>query len=144
MEFQLRERCPSTLKQMQDITVDVEANLKMRERRCKAEQEEELHSLLQDSEQTMQRIKTRAEYLEHHNRSVLPEESSDIHEQTCNKTDDVFIQSYVKEQSPDMLYEYNSFPFFGFLPKYDEYDDEYEPNDQIIRAEESNPISARK
>ena len=30
MEFRLRERCPSTLKQMQDIAVDAEANLKMR------------------------------------------------------------------------------------------------------------------
>jgi len=143
MEFHLRERCPSTLKQMQDIAVDVEANLKMREKRLKAEQEEKLQSLLQDSEQTMQRIKMRAECLEHHNSSVLQEESSDIHEQTNNKTDDVFIQSYVKEQSPDMLYEYNSFPFFSCLPKYDEYDDDYEPNDQITSTEESNPTLER-
>jgi len=78
----------------------------------------------------------RAECLEHQNSSVLQEESSDIHEQTDNKTDDVFIQSYVKEQSSDMLYEYNSFPFFGCLPKYDEYDDDY-------CAEESNPTLAR-
>jgi len=142
MEFRLRERCPSTLKKMQDIAVDVEANLKMREERRKAEQEEKLHSLLQQSEQMMQRIKIRAECLEHQNISVLQEKSSDIHKQTCNKTDDVFIQSYVKEQSPDMLYEYNSFPFFSCLPKYDEYDDDYEPNDQITSTEQSNPTLA--
>lgn len=87
----------------------------------------------------MQRIEMRAECLEHQNKSVLQEESSDIHEQTSNKTDDVFIQWYVKEQSPDMLYEYNSFPFFDSLPKYDEYDDDYEPNNQITSTEESNP-----
>jgi len=72
----------------------------------------------------------------------LQEESSDIHKQTCYKTDDVFIQPYVKEQSPDMLYEYNSFPSFSCLPKYDEYDDDYEPSDQISLAEESYPILA--
>jgi len=128
---------------MQDIAVDVEANLKMRGKRLKEEQEEKLQSLLQDSEQTMQRIKTRAECLEHKNSSVLQEESSDIHEQTNNKTDNVFIQSYVKEQSPDMLYEYNSFPFFSCFPKYDEYDDDYELHDQITSTEESNPTLAR-
>ena len=143
MEFHLRERCPSTLKQMQDIVVDVEANLKMRENRLKAEQEEKLQSLLQNLEQMMQIIKVGTECLEHHNRSVLREESSGIHEQTYNKTDDVFIQSYVKEQSPDMLYEYDSLPFLGYLPKYNEYDDDFEPNDQIISAEESNPTLAR-
>ena len=41
-----------------------------------------------------------------------------------------------------MLYEYNSFPSFSCFPKYDEYDDDYEPNDKISLAEESDPILA--
>jgi len=90
----------------------------------------------------MQLITMKVECLEHQNRSVLQEESSDIHEQTCHKTDDVFIQPYVKEQSPNMLYEYNSSPSSSCLPKYDEYDDDYEPNGQISLAEESDPILA--
>jgi len=142
MEFRLRERCPSTLKQMQDVALDVESNLKRREEQHKAEQEERLHSVLQRIEEMMQLIIMKVECLEHQNKSVLQEESSDIHEQTCYKTDDVFIQPYVKEQSPDMLYEYNSFPSFSCLPKYDEYDNDYEPNDQISLAEESDPILA--
>jgi len=142
MEFRLRERCPSTLKQMQDVAVDVEANLKRREEQCKAEQEERLHSVLQRTKEMMQLITMKVESLEHHNTSVVQEESSDIHEQTCHKTDNVFIQPFVKEQSPDMLYEYNSFHSFSCLPKYDEYDDYYEPNDQISLAEDSNPILA--
>lgn len=84
----------------------------------------------------------KVESLERQDTSVVQEESSDIHEQTYHRTDDVFIQPYVKEKSPDMLYEYNSFPSFSCLLKYDEYDDDYEPNDQISLAEESDPILA--
>ena len=39
IEFRLRERSPSTMKQMQDMAVDMEANLKMRDEQRKAEQE---------------------------------------------------------------------------------------------------------
>jgi len=82
---------------MQDIAVDMEANLKMREEQRKAEERERLHSLLQKSEEMMQLITMKVECLEHKNISVLQKESSDIHEQTCYKTDDIFIQPYVKE-----------------------------------------------
>jgi len=109
---------------------------------AQSRQEERLHSVLQKTEEMMQLITMKVECLEHQNISVLQEESSDIHEQTCHKIDDVFIQPYVKEQSPDILYEYNSFPSFNFLPKYNEYDDDYEPNDQISLPEESDPILA--
>ena len=44
------------------------------------------------------------------------------------------------EQSPDILCEYNSSPSFNCLPKYDLYDEDYEPNGQISLAEESYPI----
>ena len=81
IQFRLRERCPSTLEQMQDIVVDVDPNLKMRQERCKAEQEEKPHGLLQKSEEM---ITMRVECLEHQNASVLQEESNDIHEQTCH------------------------------------------------------------
>ena len=127
---------------MQDIAVDVEANLKMREKQRKAEQEERLHSVLQKSEEMMQLITMKVESLERHDTSVVQEESSDIHEQTYHKSDDIFIEPYVKEQSPDILCEYNSFSSFNCLPKYDLYDDDYEPNDQISLAEESDPILA--
>ena len=53
MEFRLRERCPSTLKQMQDVAMDMEANLKRREEQRKAEQEERHHSVLQRTKEMM-------------------------------------------------------------------------------------------
>lgn len=127
---------------MQDMVVDVEANLKMREKQRKAEQEEKLHSLLQKSEEMMQKITLKVESLEHQNTSVVQEESSDIHEQTCHKSDDIFIKPYVKEQSPDILCEYDNFSSFSYLPKYDLYDDECAPQIQISHAEESEPILA--
>jgi len=69
----------------------------------------------------------------------LQEESNDIHEQTYHKTDDIFVQPYMMEQSLDILYEHNIFSSFNCLPKYDEYDDDDETNDQISLAEESEP-----
>jgi hypothetical protein len=142
MEFCLRERCPSTLKQMQDIAVDVEANLRRREEQRKAEQEERFHSVLQRIEKMMRLITMKVECSKHQNRSVSQQESSDNNEQTFHKTYDIFIQPYMMEQSPDILCEYNSFSSFNCLPKYDLYDDDYEPNDQISLAEESDPILA--
>jgi len=142
MEFRLRERCPSTMKQMQDIVVDVEENLKRREEQRREEQEERLHSVLQKIEEITQQITIKVKCLEHQNRSILQKESSDIHEQTCHKIEEVFIQPYVKEQSPDMLCEYNSFHSFSCLPKYDEYFDDDNHNDQISLAEVSDPILA--
>jgi len=46
IEFRLRERSPSTMKQMQDMVVDVEVNLKIIEEKRKAEKEEKLNSLI--------------------------------------------------------------------------------------------------
>lgn len=142
MELCLRERCPSTLKQMQDIDVDMEENLKRREEQHKVEQEERLHSMLQKTKEMMQQITLKVECSEHQNRSVSQQESSDIHEQTCPKTDDIFIQPYMMEQSPDMLCEYNSFHSFSCLPKYDEYFDDDDHNEQISLAKVSDPILA--
>jgi len=127
---------------MQDVAVDVEENLKRTEEQHKAEQEERLHSVLQKTEEMMQLITMKVECLEHQNRSVSQQGRSDIHEQTCHKTNDIFIEPYVKEHSPDMLYEYNSFPSFSCLPKYDEYFDDDEHNYQISSTGESNPILA--
>ena len=90
----------------------------------------------------MQLITMKVECLEHQNRSVSQQKSSDIHEQTCHKTDDIFIQPYMMGQSPDIQYEYNSFPSFSCLPKYDEYFDDDEHIDQISSIEESDPILA--
>ena len=53
IEFRLRERSPSTMKQMQDMVVDVEVNLKIIDEMRKAEEEEKLHSLLHKSEEMM-------------------------------------------------------------------------------------------
>jgi len=49
IEYCLRERSLSTLKQMQDMAMDVEENLNKREKQRKTKQEEKLHSLLQKS-----------------------------------------------------------------------------------------------
>ena len=65
IEFRLRERGPSTMKQMQDMAVDVEANLKMREKQRKAEKEEKLLYLLKETEEMMQQIAMKVECLEH-------------------------------------------------------------------------------
>ena len=90
--------------------MDVEANLKMRQEWRKAEQEDRLHGLLQRSEEM---ITMKVECLEHQNTSFLQEESNDIHEQTYHKTEDIFIQPYMMEQSPDILYEHNIFSSFN-------------------------------
>ena len=71
--------------------MDVEVNLKMREEQRKAEEKERLHSLLQNSKEMMQLITMKVECLEHQNRSVSQEESSEINEQTYHKIDDIFI-----------------------------------------------------
>jgi len=41
------------MKQMQDMAVDVEVNLKIREEKRKAEKEEKLDSLIKESEEMM-------------------------------------------------------------------------------------------
>lgn len=64
IEFCLRERNPSTMEQMQNMAVDVEVNLKIREERWKAEKEEKLNSLIKKSEEMMQKITMKAECLE--------------------------------------------------------------------------------
>lgn len=48
------------------------------------------------------------------------------------------------EKSPDILYEHNIFSSFNFLPKYDEYDVDDEPNDQISVTEESELTLAER
>lgn len=46
------------------------------------------------------------------------------------------------EKSPDILYEYNSFPSFSCFPKYDDYFDDDGHNDKIGLVEESEPSLA--
>jgi len=74
IEFRLRERNPSTMKQMQDMAMDVEVNLKMRDKKRKAEQEQKLHSLLKEYEEMMQKVTLKVEGLERRNTSVLQRE----------------------------------------------------------------------
>lgn len=128
------------MQQMQNMAVDVEVNLKIRERRLKAEKGDELDIFVKKEEELNQMCTIEVEFLEHHNRSVLQKESNDIHEQTCHKKDDIFIPPYMMEQSPDIMYEYNSFSYFNGLPKYDQYDDDCEPNYQIGLANELHLI----
>jgi len=52
------------MEQMQNMAVDVEVNLKIREERWKAEKEEKLNSLIKKSEEMMQKITMKAECLE--------------------------------------------------------------------------------
>ena len=95
------------MEQMQNMAVDVEVNLKIREEKRKAEKEEKLDSLIEKSEEMMQNITMKVECLEHQDTSVLQKERSDSHEQVFAKLDDRFIEHYVEEQSPDLLCEYN-------------------------------------
>lgn len=120
---------------MQDVVVDVEVNLKIREEKRKAEEEERLYSLIKESEQIMQSITLKIEGLEHQNTSVLQREEIDIHEPISPKSDDIFTVQYMDE-SPDLLCEYHSFSSFSCLPKYDQYDEDYAPQIQINLAEE--------
>ena len=62
----------------------------------------------------------------------MQKEKIDIHEQISTKSKDRFVEQYVKEQSPDLLYESDSISFFSIPPKYDQYDDDYVPQIQII------------
>ena len=53
IEFQLRERNPSTMEQMQNMVVDVEVNLQIRREKLKAEKEEKLDILIKKTEEMM-------------------------------------------------------------------------------------------
>jgi len=140
IEFRLRERSPSTMKQMQDMAVDVEANLNMREEKRKAEEEEKFRSLIKELEEMIQRVALEVECFEHQNTPVVQKERIDIHEQLFSKSDKIFIEPYAEEESRDLLCEYNGFPSFSCLPKYDLYDDDYVSEIQISLTEESGPI----
>ena len=67
------------------MAVDVEVNLKVRERKLKAEKEEKLDILVNKAEELKQMSTTEVERLEHQNRSVLQKERNDIHEKTVTK-----------------------------------------------------------
>jgi len=91
----------------------------------------------------------KAECLDHQGTSVLEKEKFDIHEQIStnsiyHKSDDRFIEQYVEEQSPDLLYESDSISSFSNLPKYDQYDDDYVPQIQINLTEESESILGKR
>jgi len=82
----------------------------------------------------------KTECLERQDTSILRKERIDIHKQIFAKSEDRFIEQYVKEQSPDLLCESGCTSFFGIPPKYDQYDDDYKPQVQINLIEESETI----
>jgi len=98
-----------------------------------------LHILLKESEEMMQKVTLKVEGLERKNTSVLQREENDIHKPISPKSDDVFTEKCV-EESPNLPREYDSFPSFSCLLKYDLYDDDYVSEIQYIPAEELDLI----
>jgi len=91
----------------------------------------------------------KAECLDRQGTSILEKEKIDIHEQIStnsiyHKLDDRFIEKYVEEQSPDLLYETDSIYSFSNLPKYDQYDDDYVPQIQINLTEDLETILGKR
>ena len=85
----------------------------------------------------MQNITMKVECLERQDAPFLQKERTNIHEQIFAKSDYIFIERYVEEQSPDLLCEYNCFSSFSNPPKYD---DDYAPQIQTNLAEEFETI----
>jgi len=91
----------------------------------------------------------KAECLDHQDTSVLQKEKIDIHEQIStnsihHKSNNRFIEKYVEEQSPDLLCESDNISSFSDLPEYDQYDDDYVPQNKKNFTEELETILGKR
>jgi hypothetical protein len=153
MAFQLRERNTATLEEMQNIAVDVEANLLIKRSKVKNKEKEQLKSseakldiLASTMEEMMQKISIREKLdVQRHHVPLISEKEKVIvpkhfaaHPWYHGLDNDSFMYSIhdvVKDEAPsqlaeeqpaDMMCMFDDIPYLDNLPKCDQYDDEHE------------------
>jgi hypothetical protein len=153
MEFQLRERNTAILKEMQNIVVDVEANLLIKRSKVKNKEKEQLklsedklEILASAMEEMMQRINRKDELVvqRHHGPLISKKENVTVPKHFATPpwyhglNNDSFMYSIhntvkdeapsqlVEEQPADMMCMFDDIPYLNNLPKYDQYDDDQE------------------
>jgi len=153
MEFQLRERNIASLEEMQNIAVDVEANVLIKRSKVKNKEKEKLKSseskldILADSmEEMMQRINMKDELAAQRDHvpmisekeKVIVPKNFDVHPWYHGLDNDSFMHSIhntIKDEAPYQLAEeqpvnlmcmFDEIPYLDCPPKCDQYDDEHE------------------
>jgi hypothetical protein len=153
MAFQLRERNTATLEEMQNIAVDVEANLLIKRSKVKNKEKEQLKSseakldiLASTMEEMMQKISIREKLdVQRHHVPLISEKEKVIvpkhfaaHPWYHGLDNDSFMYSIhntvkdevptqlVEEPSTDMMCMFDDISYLDNLPKCDQYDDDHE------------------
>jgi len=143
MEFQLRERNLTTLEEMHNSAVDVEANLLIRRAKLKEEEmknidleettclEVKLNILVSVVEEMMQKITTRNAYDVQDHVSLIEEKQvvdpkHFISYPRCHRSDnDCLIDHLGEERYVDMTYMLDDVFYTDDFPKLDQYDDDF-------------------
>ena len=143
MEFQLRERNFTTLEEMQNSVVDVEANLLITRAKLKEEEmkniypeestslEVKLDILVSVVEDMMQKITTRNEHdVQDHGLLIGEKQVVDpknvLSYPSCHRSDnDCFIDKLGEDRSVDLTCMLDDVFYSNDLPKFDQYDDDY-------------------
>jgi hypothetical protein len=153
MAFQLRERNTATLEEMQNIAVDVEANLLIKRSKVKNKEKEQLKSseakldiLASAMEEMMQKISRKDELVvqRHHVPLISEKEKVTVPKHFAahpwyhgldndsfmysihNTVEDEVPTHLVEEPSADMMCMFDDFSYWHNLPKCDQYDDDHE------------------
>jgi len=132
IEFQLRERNPTTLEKMQNIVVDVEVHFLIKKPKLKAEVEHnkiskvKLDILIRKIEEMIQKITMQDNFFvqDHHDTFISQKEEVDSHEQILansnyNSSENGFTDQYVEEDFTDLICMFYDIPHFNYLHKYD-------------------------
>jgi hypothetical protein len=171
MAFQLRERNTASLEEMQNIAVDVEANLLIKRSKVKNKEKEQLKSseakldiLASAMEEMMQRINRKDELVvqRHHvpliseKEKVIVPKHFVVHPWYHGLDNDSFMYSIhntVKDEAPsqlaeeqpaDMMCMFDDIPYLDNLPKCDQYDDDHEAEIDVDCSKKSTHVIGRK
>jgi len=157
IEFQLRERNPSTLEHMQNMAVDVEVNLQIRREKLKVGTEKnnvtevKLDIFVRKIKERIQKITMKDKFFvqNHHGTFISQKEEVDSHEQipansNYHRSEDRFIEQYVEKQSADQMCMFDDITSFNDFPKYDQYDDNYVLQIQTNFTEQSEASLGNK
>jgi hypothetical protein len=166
MTFQLRERNTVSLEEIQNIAVDVEANLLIKRSKVKNKENEQLKSseakldiLASAMEKMMQRINRKYELVvqRHHVPLISEKEKVTVpkhfaaHPWYHGLDNDSFMYSIhntIKDEAPSQLAEeqpanmmcmFDDIPHLDNLPKCDQYDDEHEAEIDVDCSKKSTP-----
>ena len=132
---------------MQNIAVNVEVNLQIKQEKLEAKEEEKktiaevkISLLVRKLDEITQEITMKEEFfIQIHHEEI---EEVDSHEQiplnsNYHRLENEFIDQYEEEESSDLMCMFDDIPSFDYLPKYDHYDDSYVLQTQANFTEKS-------